>query len=116
MVNQSIIDTSDINHGMNAFQQYRQARIDFLKMLLPEYQSNRDPLSEFSEWLVAKLVGGDLADSQVQKGWDVQTSDGHRIQVKYLANSQTKWVNEHEVRLTDDMTKYAIVIFEALQP
>jgi hypothetical protein len=36
--------------------------------------------------------------------------------VKYLANPADSWVNEHEIRVSELMDSYAIVIFEALLP
>jgi hypothetical protein len=79
--------------------------------------SNRDPLAEFSEWLVARLVEGRLATSRVQAGFDVIGPSGDRIQVKYLANPKGEgaWTNEHEVRFDGDLDAYAIVFFSDLE-
>lgn len=108
---------ADLSHVVAAYQRYVEARTILLDALKLKRHSNRDPLSEFSEWLVATLVGGVLAESPVQKDWDVQRPDGERIQVKYLANSgEHYWVNEHEVKVNDGMDSYALVIFEALMP
>lgn len=104
----------DLKHVLSVYQRYVEARNTLLYEL--NRQSNRDPLSEFSEWLVAALIGGRLADSRVQKDWDVQGLDGEKIQVKYLANPADKWVNEHQVHVTEGMDHYAIVIFESLLP
>ena len=94
---------------------YGVARRQFLAAIgMPA--SNRDPLGEFSERLVADLVGGRLADSHVQKGYDVVDSDGRKIQVRYLANPEGAWVNEHLVAFEDDLDFYALVIVEALEP
>lgn len=49
-------------------------------------ESNRDPLSEFPEQLVAALSEGLTATNQVQTAWDVTDGDGSLVQVKYLAN------------------------------
>jgi hypothetical protein len=98
------------------YNRYVEARDALLKELGLKRASNRDPLCEFSEWLVATLVEGVLADSPVQKDWDVQGTDGEKIQVKYLANSAGVWVNEHEIKVNAQMDSYAIVIFEALLP
>jgi hypothetical protein len=96
------------------FAAYATGRAALLAALdLPE--SNRDPLAEFSERVVAALLVGEPAPSRVQRGWDVMAS-GRRIQVKYLANPSGRWVNEHHIRLTDEMEDYAIVFFEALLP
>lgn len=50
---------------------YVEARNALLEELQLKGKSNRDPLSEFSEWLVAVLVKGNSAENRVQKGWDV---------------------------------------------
>jgi hypothetical protein len=44
-------------------------------------RSANAPAGDFAEWLVAKATGGTLAP-QSQKGWDVETSDGRKLQVK----------------------------------
>lgn len=107
-------DKPDRQSVQTAFKHYIQAR----KTLLAELQlkSNRDPLAEFSEWLVMDLVGGVFASSRVQEAWDVQTSKGERIQVKYLANAAGKWVNEHTVKVDDRMDSYGLIIFEDFWP
>jgi hypothetical protein len=107
---------ADLSHVQAAFDRYIQARNALLDELGLNRKSNRDPLAEFSEWLVAELVGGQRAESPVQADWDVQTPDDNKIQVKYLANSADKWVNEHTVIINERMNSYAIVIFEALLP
>ncbi len=99
-----------------AYQRYVETRHALLDALQLPWRSNRDPLVEFSEWLVAELVDGTRAESPVQKDWDVRGPTGERIQVKYLANSAEHWVNEHEIRVNEGMDSYAIVIFEALLP
>lgn len=106
----------DLSRVLAAYQRYVEARNALLDELHLKRRSNRDPLSEFSEWLVAALVEGNLADSPVQKDWDVRGSDGEMIQVKYLANPADRWVNEHEIRVNEPMGSYALVIFEALLP
>lgn len=94
---------------------YRAARREFLEALgIPV--SNRDPLAEFSERLVAVLVGGRLADSRVEKGYDITDERGRKIQVRYLANREGKWVNEHLVKFDGGVDFYALVIVEALEP
>jgi hypothetical protein len=98
-----------------AFARYAQGRAELLEALGIE-SSNRDPLAEFSERIVAALLGGELASNRVQRGWDVM-ADGHHVQVKYLANPGNEvWVNEHHIVVTADMDDYAIVFFEALLP
>jgi hypothetical protein len=108
---------SDLARVRAAYERYVEARNTLLDELHLGRRSNRDPLAEFSEWLVAALVGGTLADSPVQKGWDVMTPAGEKIQVKYLANStDDSWANEHKIEIKELMDSYAIVIFEALLP
>lgn len=95
---------------------YRRARQTLLEHL-GLGDSNRDPLAEASEHLVAALLGGTLATNRVQKGWDLVTPDGQRVQVRYLANPGDRWVNEHLVDFRGDgCDRYALVVFEALQP
>ncbi len=93
----------------------RAARLQLLQALgCPA--SNRDPLAELSERLVARLVGGQLADSPVQKGYDVIGADGDKIQVTFLANPAGAWINEHHVKFTPDMDRYVVVFFDHLEP
>ena len=98
-----------------AFEAYRTARLRFLDGIGCG-SSNRDPLAEFSEHLVAELLGGALAASRVQADYDVISRNEGRIQVKYLANRSGGWVNEHHVQFHGEMDSYAIVIFEDLAP
>ena len=107
---------SDLARIHEVYQKYVDARNALLNELNLSRKSNRDPLSEFSEWLVKELVGGILASSPIQKDWDVQTPNGETYQVKYLANSTEKWVNEHPVSVNEAMKYYALVIFEDLLP
>ena len=100
---------------VEAMAMYRAARRQFLEALgIPA--SNRDPLAEFSERLVAELVGGRLAASRAEKGYDVIDENGCKIQVRYLANPAGKWINEHLVKFDDGVDFYALVIVEALEP
>jgi hypothetical protein len=93
---------------------YRQSRCALLAELgLPE--SNRDPLAEFSEVVVATLLGGSRATSRVQKGFDVLGKGGERIEVKYLANPRGRFINEHTI-LRGNWDQYALVCFEDLRP
>jgi hypothetical protein len=99
----------------DAFTRYAQGRTELLETLGIK-GSNRDPLAEFSERIVAALLDGELASNRVQRGWDVMAG-GRRVQVKYLANPGDEvWVNEHHVQVTADMDDYAIIFFEALLP
>lgn len=106
-------DTADL---LQSWSSYRDARLCLLgQMNIPH--SCRDPLAEFSEVLVAQLVGGTLADNRVQKGWDVRESNGDTIQVKYLANGSTGgWVNWHVVEPTEHQDWWALVIYLDLMP
>jgi hypothetical protein len=99
---------------IRAFEKYSVARTAFLNELgCPG--SNRDPLAEFSERLVAALVNGHLTESRVQPDYDVIGPSGEKIQVKYLANPGNKWINEHEIKFSLNMDSYALVFFENLQ-
>ena len=100
---------------LTALQAYRHARATFLQALGCD-TSNRDPFAEFSEHLVAGLLDAELAASRVQKGYDVTTPDGDRVQVRYLANPADRWVNEHLVDFRGDCDRYALVVFEAFDP
>lgn len=100
---------------VDAWDVYRAARQHLLDQL-DRPGSNRDPLVEFSERLVATLVGGHLASSLVQKDYDVIGPRNERIQVKYLANRGNKWVNEHCIRFTGEMDSYVVVFFDDLHP
>ena len=47
---------------------------------------------DLGEWYVAQLYGGRIADSQVEKGWDVQLADDTRLQVKTQSyDPQNRW-------------------------
>ena len=106
-------DTSRVTDLIRALDVYRQARQTLLNVLgLP--LSNRDPLAEFSEHLVAALTGAVLASSRVQADYDLTLDDGNTIQVRYLANPSGTWVNEHVVRRVQGVEWYALVLFEAL--
>lgn len=88
------MNSSMINDHLAAWAEYRQARYRLLDHLSTA-QSNRDPMSEFAEILVRDLVGGQLAPSRTEKGWDVETPEGEKIQVRYLANRSGNWANWH---------------------
>ena len=91
----------DANDLLGDFSAYRQARLDLLETL-GMAGSFRDPLSEFAEVLVARLLDGTLADNRVQKGWDVLLQDGTRVQVKYVANpSEGGWLTRRQSHLPD---------------
>ncbi|WP_229403324.1 hypothetical protein [Micromonospora okii] len=95
-----------------ALEAYRQARQDLLASLgLP--MSNRDPLAEISEHLVAALTGATLAPSRVQADYDLILPDEQKIQVRYLANPTGTWVNEHLITRLPNVEWYALVLFEA---
>ena len=95
---------------LRSLEAYRSARAQFLEAL-DLAVSNRDPLAGFSEHLVAALLGETLADSRVQKGYDLINPAGERVQVRYLANpGSIKWVNEHHVRCGPDFDRYALVL------
>jgi len=99
---------------ISAFREYSVARIAFLEKL-GCLVSNRDPLAEFSEQLVASMTGSSLAPSRVQPGYDIIGAEGEKIQVKYLANPGEKWINEHRIEFNVNIDFYALVFFENLQ-
>lgn len=87
-----IVNESD--RLMQAMARYSLARREFLAEL-GLGRSNRDPLAEFSEGLVAALLGGTLATSRVQRGHDLVAPRYGQVQVRYLANPPGPWINEH---------------------
>ena len=101
---------NDLGDLQGAWATYRDARLNLLGGIgIPS--SHRDPMSEFAEVLVARLVDGTMADNRVQKDWDVLEADGSRVQVKYLANISTGgWVNWHTVEPNDCMDWHALVL------
>lgn len=97
------------------FKNYIVARKQLLKAIGCT-NSNRDPLSELSEHIAKRLLGGELAASRVQKDFDLIRKNGKKVQVKYLANSLSKWINEHKIEFKKGMDEYALIIFENLYP
>lgn len=93
-----------------ALNEYRCARELLLAIL--GHASNRDPLAEVAEHLVAALMGGTLARNRVQRAWDIELPDGAKVQVKYLANASGPWVNEHLVHRIETVHWYVLVIIE----
>lgn len=112
------MDASSHEHSndlASAFSAYANARAKFLRELGCA-QSCRDPLAEFSEKIVARLLGATIAESRIQKGHDLVCPNGHRVQVKYLANPDVgHWVNEHTIVFTESVEEYALVLFIALR-
>lgn len=104
-------DPTGVAALVRGLDEYREARKRFLR-LVGVAASNRDPLAEFSERLVQSLLGGDLASSRVQPYFDLTMEDGRRVQVRYLANSGERWVNEHLITRISDVDLYALVIYE----
>jgi hypothetical protein len=103
---------------LSALEQYRQGRMALLRVLGLN-QSNRDPLAEWSEHLVAALLGAKLVTNRVQADYDLTTSAGAKVQVRYLANPENlpgAWVNEHRVTSVAGVDRYALVIFEGFRP
>src|SRR6266446_4507418 len=98
----------ELSVDTSLFRAYSEARRQFLRTIGCD-DSCRDPLSEFAERLVCQQLGGALADSRVQKGYDLITADERRVQVKYLANPVGAWRNGHAVILSEEMDDYAVV-------
>ena len=98
---------------LKVFAPYREARKLFL-LKIGKHTSQRDPLAEFSEYFVAVLLKGSLANRRTQPGWDVELETGEHVQVRYLANlDRTRWVNEHLVDFRKPVDLYALVLLEA---
>jgi hypothetical protein len=98
------------------FADYRAARLAFLETLGLGH-SNRDPLAEFAEHLVCSVLGGTLAGCRTQKGWDVETADHVRVQVKYVADPERGTVgNWHNIIIADEADEFALVVLERLVP
>ena len=101
---------------MNAYKGYWDERHKLLKAI-DCAKSNRDPLSEFSEALVASITAGERAKNRTQKGWDLELPDGTYMEVKYLANpGEGTWPNEHNVKRIEGTEFYALVVFLDLYP
>jgi hypothetical protein len=109
------VTESATNQHLSAWAQYRDARVHLLEHL-EIAQSNREPMAEFAEVLVRDLVGGELAPSRTEKGWDVRMPDGQKVQVRYLANRTGNWGNWHWVASSELWDWYALVIFVDLHP
>lgn len=45
-------------------------------------RTNNAPVGDFAEWLLARALGGLLADSTSAKSYDLTLPDGRRVQVK----------------------------------
>jgi hypothetical protein len=105
--------TDSKNSILTEYQVYAEARRHFLSNIGLAL-SCRDPLAEFSEVFVAKLIGAKIADSRVQKGYDLIKQNNRYVQVKYLCNQNKKWINEHEIHFVESVDDYALAIFEAL--
>lgn len=100
---------------LRIFEDYRSKRLDLLARIgVPS--SCRDPLSEFSEVLVATLLDAKSAESRVQKGYDLITSDGKHVEVKYLSNPKDRWINWHTITFNEMRDEYALVYYEELSP
>jgi hypothetical protein len=106
--------SSSVIELLSQFQTYSKARSQFLEQLNLS-KSCRDPLAEFSEILVGKILNATLADSRVQKGYDLIRPNQRLVQVKYLLNPSRVWINEHPIKFPLMVDEYALVIFVSLQ-
>jgi hypothetical protein len=102
---------TELSFDTTFFEAYSNARRQFLRAIGCD-DSCRDPLAEFAERLVYRQIGGTLADSRVQKGYDLVCPYGRQVQVKYLASPLGRWRNEHTVAFSDETNDYALVVFE----
>ena len=101
----------DINGLLQASQEYLSARAKLLSSLqLDDKQFDNekvDPLTLVSEILVAMLFRGNLAIRRDQKGFDVETPEGQRIQVKYVLNKD----EQHFLKRGEGWALYSVVLF-----
>jgi hypothetical protein len=111
--NPSDTELSEVTKLCAAFQEYAKARSKLLSFL-PRVDSCRDPLAEFSEMLVAKLLYAARAASPVQKGYDLVRTNNRTVQVKYLTNPEGTWRNFHTIRFNGGRDEYALVFFIGL--
>ena len=90
---------------------------DRLLRNLNSYGSQKDPIPEIAEQIIAAAKQGTLADSPVQPDWDVRLPDGKTIQVRSLRNtSLDRWTNEHTMVDTGGFDYYALVVFINRKP
>ena len=102
-----------LGRGLDWLREYVQARKCFLVNISSSH-SCRDPLTEFSEWAVCKLLQGTPAESRVQRGYDLTAPDGRHVEVRSLSNPAGGWRNEHTVNFINARDDYALVFFEGL--
>lgn len=108
--------SADVESLLGALSAYRRARVEFLEAI-DCVGSNRDPFAEFAERIALAALGGTMATSRTQKGWDFTDPQGLRVQVRYLANPAGRWVNEHRVDFRGaGCERYALLIIEAFEP
>src|SRR5574340_1273161 len=106
--------SSDVVELLSQFGAYAQIRAQFLRQV-DRTESCRDPFTEFSEILVAKLLGATIAGSRVQEGYDLIRPNKRFVQVKSLCNPNQTWTNEHHIQFPDGVDDYALVVFAAFQ-
>jgi hypothetical protein len=112
----SVPEINDVSALLETLDAYRTARAEFLEALGCG-GSNRDPFAEFAESIAVAALGGTMAKSRTQKGWDFMDPEGRRVQVRYLANPVGQWVNEHLVDFRGDgCDRYALLVVEAFEP
>ena len=106
-----------LSEYLESWSAYRQARKELLTVV-GIAESQRDPMSEFSERVALIVLGGELPESRVQPGFDLTRETSATVQVKYLANPMDRWINEHtvEFKSADVPDEYALLIFEDVLP
>jgi len=109
------VNNAELNEVLRSLETYSGERRRFLESI-NWLDSNRDPFSVVSEILVQHLMGGQLAENQVQAGWDLIDENSEKVQIKYLANTREKWANEHDVKFPDGVDLFALVVFEQHAP
>jgi hypothetical protein len=79
----------------------------------------RSPTTDFAEWIVSKVLNGNLAPNRVQACYDVVNENGMKIQVKSLAKHITNpagYTIKQKDRENSIATHFAFVYFDELIP
>ncbi len=66
---------------------------------------SRKFVSDFAEWLIAKMYGGSIAPSKTQKHWDVEVG-GEKIQIKVHSkaiDNPNRWSNVKSIEKFDTL-------------
>ena len=104
---------ANMDGGLDLLAGYCEARRELLKAVGVS-DSCRDPLAEFAEWIVARWTNGRLADSRVERGYDVISSDGRKLQIKCLSNPAHVARNGIVVRIPPEADDFVVVWYKDL--